>query len=412
MKGGEDRLYPLHPGVPDGDPKPSGKRSPTEALLVDTGGVSTPRERRRTGKDRTLRSVRGFLDEAPVEPSAELKAFADNIPDGIFRLDRKLRHVFMNNVMLDLFRKGGERNPGSLDDWDFLPGEAKGRVKKLARKTFSSSLPQELELMCDGDGSPLHFALRLVPEAGAAGHVGTVLGIMRDITSLKRNEAEIETEHSFREAIGRSLSIGIGAIDHHGRQIYVNPAFCRIVGWTREELLGSCFPYVYWPENERRKARKTFLRVLRGGRTSGSFEVSLQRRDGTRFDALVMYSAFYDNSGKRIGWIGSVGDVSGLKRKEKELQRLNRDLDAIVRKRTDSLRVQNRNLRDILMGLNKAQEELRLSETRVLLEKQRLETILNVVPAGVVVMEGRGGADSLREPACPGPVRKQDPVRP
>lgn len=391
MKGGEDRLYPLHPGVPDGDPKPSGKRSPTEALLVDTGGVSTPRERRRTGKDRTLRSVRGFLDEAPVEPSAELKAFADNIPDGIFRLDRKLRHVFMNNVMLDLFRKGGERNPGSLDDWDFLPGEAKGRVKKLARKTFSSSLPQELELMCDGDGSPLHFALRLVPETAAAGHVGTVLGIMRDITSLKRNEAEIETEHSFREAIGRSLSIGIGAIDHHGRQIYVNPAFCRIVGWTREELLGSCFPYVYWPENERRKARKIFLRVLRGGRTSGSFEVSLQRRDGTRFDALVMYSAFYDNSGKRIGWIGSVGDVSGLKRKEKELQRLNRDLDAIVRKRTDSLRVQNRNLRDILMGLNKAQEELRLSETRVLLEKQRLETILNVVPAGVVVMEGRGG---------------------
>ncbi len=119
--------------------------------------------------------------------------------------------------------------------------------------------------------------------------------------------------------------------------------------------------------------------------------VSLQRRDGTRFDALVMYSAFYDNSGKRIGWIGSVGDVSGLKRKEKELQRLNRDLDAIVRKRTDSLRVQNRNLRDILMGLNKAQEELRLSETRVLLEKQRLETILNVVPAGVVVVEGREG---------------------
>jgi PAS domain S-box-containing protein len=391
MKGGEDRFYPLHPGAPDDDPKDSGSRSSTETSLVDTGGVSICRKRRNTGKGPTLRPVQGFLDEAPQGPSAELTAFADNIPDGIFRLDRRLRHVFMNTAMAGLFQGSGEGHPGSLDDWDFLPGRAKGRVKRSARKVFASSSVQKLELAWDGEGGPLHFALRLVPEVGAAGDVATVLGIMRDITSLKRNEAEIHTEHSFREAISRSLSIGIGAIDDRGTQIYVNPAFCRIVGWTREELLGSRFPYIYWPEDERRKARKIFLKVRRGGKTSGSFEVSLQRRDGTRFDALVMYSAFYDNSGNRIGWIGSVGDVSGLKRKEKELQRLNRDLDAIVRKRTDSLRVQNRNLRDILMGLNKAQEELRLSETRVLLEKQRLETILNVVPAGVVVVEGREG---------------------
>ncbi len=201
----------------------------------------------------------------------------------------------------------------------------------------------------------------------------------------------IETEHSFRDAIGRSLSIGIGAIDDEGKQIYVNPAFCRIVGWSSEELLGRQFPYVYWPQEELRKAVRIFIRIRRNKKISGSFEVTLQRRDGTRFDALIMYSAFYDNSGRRIGWIGSVGDISGLKRKEAELQRLNRDLDVMVRKRTESLRTQNRNLRDILMGLNRAQEELRLSETRVLLEKQRLETILNVVPAGVVVVEGREG---------------------
>lgn len=207
----------------------------------------------------------------------------------------------------------------------------------------------------------------------------------------KRGEQIIHEEHSFRDAIGRSLSIGIGAIDDQGRQIYVNPAFCRIVGWSSEELLGKQFPYVYWPEDEARKAVRLFVRIRRNEKTSGSFELNLRRRDGTRFDALIMYSAFYDDSGRRIGWIGSVGDISGLKRKEAELQRLNRDLDTMVRKRTESLRMQNQNLKDILMGLNKAQEELRVSETRVLLEKQRLEAILNVVPAGVIVIEGREG---------------------
>jgi PAS domain S-box-containing protein len=407
MKSGENGFYSLHPGAPEDDPKPLGKGAPAEVSLVDAGsiGVSTTKrtatgrhagERPPGGRRRLDKASAGIVAgqgerEESGKPSDELMTFADAIPDGVFRLDRKLRHVFVNNAMAGIFRSGGEGRPGSLDDWGFLSGEVKGRVKKSARKAFASSLPQEVELTCDGEGDRSYFSLRFVPETGRAGDVGTILGIMRDITSLKRNEAEIETEHSFREAIGRSLSIGICAIDDHGKQIYVNPAFCRIVGWTGEELLGSRFPYVYWPEDELRKARRIFLNIRRGGRAFGSFEVSLQRRDGSRFDALVMYSAFHDNSGKRIGWIGSVGDISGLKRKEKELQRLNKDLDAIVRKRTDSLRVQNRNLRDILMGLNKAQEELRLSETRVLLEKQRLETILNVVPAGVIVVEGREG---------------------
>ena len=145
---------------------------------------------------------------------------------------------------------------------------------------------------------------------------------MRDLTALKHNEQVIHEEHSFREAIGRSLSIGIGAIDDQGRQIYVNPAFCRIVGWNSEELLGMRFPYVYWPQDELRKAMRIFLKIRKEKKTSGSFELTLKRRDGTRFDALIMYSAFYDNSGRRIGWIGSIGDISGLKRKEAELQRL------------------------------------------------------------------------------------------
>lgn len=322
-------------------------------------------------------------------PADELKAFADNVLDGIFRLDRKLKRVYANRVMLDLFRGGGERLPDSLDDWDFFSGKMINRVKRSARKVFGTSQIQELEVICDREGGPGYFTMRLVPEAAADGKVATVLAIMRDITLLKRNEAEIKTEHSFREAISRSLSIGIGAIDDQGKQIYVNPAFCGIVGWSKEELLGKQFPYVYWPSDERRKARRIFLKIRRGRKTSGSFELNLQRRDGTCFDALIMYSAFHDNAGNRIGWIGSVGDISGIKRKEKELQRLNKNLDTIVRKRTDSLRVQNRNLRDILMGLNRAQEELRLSETKVLLEKQRLETILNVVPAGVIVVEGK-----------------------
>ncbi len=334
--------------------------------------------------------VEDSSDDHPLGAAGEIERFADNVPDAIFRLDRGLRLMFSNRAMLDFSALSREALlDSSLDDWTFLPARLVRAIKRVARKAFRTSQSQELELTFERAGSTGCFHMRLVPEIDPGRGSGTVLGVIRDITSLKHNEEVIQTEHAFREAIGRSLSIGIGAIDDQGKQIYVNPALCRIVGWSSEELLGMYFPYVYWPADEVRKAREIFLGIRKGKKTSGSFELSLQRRDGTRFDALIMYSAFYDNSGRRIGWIGSVGDISGLKRKEKELRRLNRDLDAMVRKRTESLRVQNRNLRDILMGLNRTQDELRLSETRVLLEKQRLETILNVVPAGVIVVEGK-----------------------
>jgi PAS domain S-box-containing protein len=330
--------------------------------------------------------------DIPSMPDKSLKSFADNIEEAIFRLDRNLRHIFVNPVMGELTGLGrDDLLDSSLSDWDFLDADAMAMVKQSVRRAFGTLAPQEIELKCDRAGNPAYFNVRLIPEIGRDGEAEAILGIMRDLTAQRRSEQAIHEEHSFREAIGRSLSIGIGAIDDHGNQIYVNPAFCKIVGWSSEELLGKRFPYVYWPQDEIGKAARIFVRIRRNEKTSGSFELNLKRRDGSRFDALIMYSAFYDDSGRRIGWIGSVGDISGLKRKEAELQRLNRDLDMMVRKRTESLRMQNRNLKDILMGLNKAQEELRLSETRVLLEKQRLETILNVIPAGVIVVEGRKG---------------------
>lgn len=357
--------------------------------------------------DAAVMDLRDLSGEALVLPDESLKSFADNVPDGIFRLDRNLKHIFVNAVMIDL--SGLDRDDlldSSLSDWGFLEDDAMALVKRSVRGAFGTLKPQEIEFSNARTGSLAYFNLRLIPEINKEGEAQTILGIMRDLTALKHNEQIIRAEHSFREAIGRSLSIGIGAIDDQGRQIYVNPSFCRIVGWSSEELLGMRFPYVYWPEDGLKKAARIFVKIRQGKKTSGSFELTLRRRDGSRFDALIMYSAFFDDSGRRIGWIGSVGDISGLKRKEAELQRLNRDLDAMVRKRTESLRVQNQNLRDILMGLNRTQEELRLSETRVLLEKQRLETILNVVPAGVVVIEGREGQIAFINRACPGALWK------
>src|SRR5438105_15675773 len=64
----------------------------------------------------------------------------------------------------------------------------------------------------------------------------------------RRSEERLKVEHSFRQAIENSVPSGIASIDLDGRQTYVNPAFCAMVGWSETDLVGAHPPFVYWPE--------------------------------------------------------------------------------------------------------------------------------------------------------------------
>jgi PAS domain S-box-containing protein len=53
-------------------------------------------------------------------------------------------------------------------------------------------------------------------------------------------------------------------VDLDGRQSYVNPAFCRMVGWTEAELIGRKPPFDYWPAEERDSITAALAKVVEG----------------------------------------------------------------------------------------------------------------------------------------------------
>lgn len=71
-------------------------------------------------------------------------------------------------------------------------------------------------------------------------------------------------EHIFRKAIENSIPSGICGIDLEGCQIYVNQAFCYMVGWSEEELLESKYPFAYWPQETINSFKDSFDLVARG----------------------------------------------------------------------------------------------------------------------------------------------------
>src|SRR3546814_18143425 len=70
--------------------------------------------------------------------------------------------------------------------------------------------------------------------------------------------------------------------DMHGRIAYVNPAFCRMIGWNEADLIGRTTPFPYWLLGRHAQHQET-LEILLSGRTpSSGLEVEAPRRSEVR----------------------------------------------------------------------------------------------------------------------------------
>ncbi len=156
----------------------------------------------------------------------------------------------------------------------------------------------------------------------------------------------LQEENSFRRAIEESIISGIAAFDNEGRQTYANEAFCQMVGWSQDELTGKKPPFLYWAREERGNIARSFRNILEGSKPRGSLELRFQRRNGERFDALLLYSALTDEQGRRKGWVMSASDFTQQKRAEEQMRRVNAELAERVRWRTAGLESTTRKLEE------------------------------------------------------------------
>ncbi len=138
--------------------------------------------------------------------------------------------------------------------------------------------------------------------------------VAHDITGRREDEEKLKAAYAFRKAMGESLVTGIRAIDLTGRIIFVNPAFCRMIGWSEEELLGLAPPFPYWPPEEADRLQRIIELTLAGEAPPGGFEMRILRRDGERFDVHMYISPLIDSAGRQIGWMASMNDITEHKR--------------------------------------------------------------------------------------------------
>lgn len=156
--------------------------------------------------------------------------------------------------------------------------------------------------------------------------VTVLIMLGHDTRRRLRAEEDLADALAFRKAMEDSLVTGLRARDLQGRTTYVNPAFCEMVGFTQEELLGRGAPAPYWPpERAEEYGARQAVRLTGGHQPPREgFESVFMRKDGTRFPVLIIEAPLINAQGLQTGWMSAVLDISEQRRVE-ELSRASQE---------------------------------------------------------------------------------------
>jgi PAS domain S-box-containing protein len=100
---------------------------------------------------------------------------------------------------------------------------------------------------------------------------------------------------------------GLSIADPDGKCVLVNRALCEMTGFSAAELLVAP-PYAYWPAEQHALIRGALTRFEQ--RDTTQTEVSLQRKNGERFPALLRLSLVCDENGRPLSSLSTITDCS------------------------------------------------------------------------------------------------------
>lgn len=155
--------------------------------------------------------------------------------------------------------------------------------------------------------------------------------LWRDSRRRLEIEARLEEEKRFRQSMQDSMAVGLRVWDLQGIIRYVNPAFCNMVGYAPEDLIGVPQPLPYWPSKSTEEYKRLVADVISGNAPPEGFETIYQHKNGKLIDVLIVEAPLKDGNGVHTGWMSSVIDITDRKRSESLIAEQREKLQAASR---------------------------------------------------------------------------------
>lgn len=279
------------------------------------------------------------------------------------RLSSFINSAFDPIICIDIFGTIQSVNPAVKTQFGYGSSELLGKnVKVLMPEPYQSEHDGYLQAYQKTGNRNILNMVREVPAKRKNGTIFSMelsvsesivndkqsfLGIIRDVSERKiaeeeaqRSQKAIESVHRERNLILNSAGEGIYGLNDKGMTTFVNPAACKMLGYSKDELMGKgqhALIHHSYPDGKSYPRNECHIyAAFMDGKVHKESEEVFWRKDGSSFPVEYMSQPIYDN-GKIKGAVVTFTDISERKLAEKELKNAYSELESRIKDRTQEL---------------------------------------------------------------------------
>lgn len=260
--------------------------------------------------------------EAALRESEEkYRTLTDNVNVGVYRntVGPKGKFIEANPAIVKMFGYDSKEEFLSINVADLYqhPEDRKKFNEKILRDGFVRN--EELKLR-KKDGTFFFGSVSAVAVTDRYGATKYYDGIIEDITEHKLADEALQRSEEKYRTILKSIEDGYFEADLAGNIIFLNDSFARILGYSKDEMLGMN-NREFMDEENARQVYKIFNTVYRTGEPATAMGGEITTKEGTRKFVEASVSLIRD-AGEPGGFRGILRDITERKRAEMQLKGL------------------------------------------------------------------------------------------
>ncbi len=288
--------------------------------------------------------LQGAFQDISEQKAAEARTLAletrlittlESITDGFYLVDKDWKITYLNGPAERMLKRRREDLVGK-NLWQEFPAAVGTRIEREYRLTVQAQRTARFEAF----SVPLDtwFDFHVYPtEAGLAVY-------FQDITQRRLEQAQLRLLETAVSRLNDMVVITeAGAVDDAGpRIVFVNDAFERHTGYSREDAIGNTSRLLWGPKTQHAELDR--IRAAMKKWQAVRTEMVIYTKAGRERWVETDIAPIADESGRFTHWVAVERDVTERRQQQEEILRLNGELEGRVLQRTAQLAAANKEL--------------------------------------------------------------------